>query len=141
MSFRLPASDADAVALLKSVRSIAVVGASVDPSRPSNGVIRFLVGRGYVVFPVNPGHEGEEIAGRRIVARLADVPEPIDMVEVFRESRHVAGVLDETLALRPRPKAFWTQLGVIDETAAARAEAEGLAVAMNRCPAIDLARR
>lgn len=140
MSVRLPAKDADAVTLLKSVRSIAVVGASVNPARPSNGVIRFLVNRGYEVHPVNPGHEGKEIAGRRIVARLADVPAPIDMVEVFRQSRHVAGVLDEALALDPRPKVFWTQLGVIDEASAERAAAEGFAVAMNRCPAIDLAR-
>jgi predicted CoA-binding protein len=125
-------------AILSGVRTIAVVGASPNPARPSHGVARFLAARGYKVFPVNPGHGGGEIAGLPAFATLADIPEPIDMVDVFRASEHVAEVLDEALALDPRPKVFWTQLGVADAAAAARAEAEGLTVVMDRCPKIEL---
>lgn len=136
----MPVSDAEIPALLARVRTIAVVGASPNPARASFYVARFLADRGYRVFPVNPGHGGAEIAGLAAYASLADIPEPIDMVDVFRASEHVAGVLEETLALYPRPSVFWTQLDVIDEAAAARAEAEGLAVVMDRCPKIELTR-
>ncbi|RXF75135.1 CoA-binding protein [Hansschlegelia zhihuaiae] len=124
--------------ILAGVRTIAVVGASPNPARPSNDVARFLAARGYKVFPVNPGHGGGGIAGLPAFATLADIPEAIDMVDVFRASEHVAEVLEQALALDPRPKVFWTQLGVVDEAAAARAEAEGLAVVMDRCPKIEL---
>lgn len=134
----MPVPDSGISDLLARVRTIAVVGASPNPARPSFGVARFLAARGYRVFPVNPGHAGGEIAGLAAFGRLADIPEPIDMIDVFRAPRHVAGVLDEALALSPRPAVFWTQLGVIDEASAARAEAEGLAVVMNRCPKIEL---
>lgn len=126
--------------ILAGVRSIAVVGASPNPARPSFGVTRFLASRGYRVFPVNPGHGGREIAGLPAFARLADVPAPIDMVDVFRASAHVASVVDEALALSPRPSVLWTQLGVVDQASAARAEAAGLTVVMDRCPKIELAR-
>lgn len=125
---------------LDTVRTIAVVGASPNPARASHAVTRVLVESGYRVFPVNPGHAGGEIAGLTAFGRLADVPEPIDMVDVFRASKHVAGVMDETLALKPRPKVFWTQLDVHDEVAAARGREAGLSVIMDRCPAIELAR-
>lgn len=134
----MPVPDAELAGLLAGVRTIAVVGASPNPARPSFGVTRFLAERGYKVFPVNPGHAGMEIAGLRAYARLADLPEPIDMIDVFRASEHVAGVLEEALAMTPRPKLFWTQLGVVDNAAAARAEAEGLGVVMDRCPKIEL---
>lgn len=124
--------------ILSSVRTIAVVGASPNPSRDSHIVSAFLAARGYRVFPVNPGHGGKEIAGLMTYASLADVPEPIDMVDVFRASEHVGGVLDEALALATPPKVFWTQLGVRDDASAARAEAAGLTVVQNRCPKIDV---
>lgn len=134
----MAADDEDLVAVLKSVRAIAVVGASPNPMRASHRVTRFLADRGYRVYPVNPGHGGGEIAGLPAYARLADVPEPVDMVDVFRASEHVAETLDETLALEPKPRVFWTQLGVRDDAAAKRAEAAGLVVVMDRCPAIVL---
>ncbi|GLK81031.1 CoA-binding protein [Methylopila turkensis] len=125
--------------ILSSVRTIAVVGASPNPSRDSHIVAAFLAARGYRVFPVNPGHGGKEIAGLMTYASLAEVPEPIDMVDVFRASEHVPAVLEETLALANRPGVFWTQLGVRDDASAARAEAAGLAVVMDRCPKIEIA--
>ncbi|GBD48018.1 CoA-binding domain-containing protein [Methylopila sp. Yamaguchi] len=124
--------------ILNSVRTIAVVGASPNPSRDSHIVAAFLAARGYRVFPVNPGHGGKEIAGLMTYASLAEIPEPIDMVDVFRASEHVAGILDEALALKPLPRVFWTQLGVRDDASAARAEAAGLQVVQNRCPKIDI---
>lgn len=136
----MPARDEDLVGILERVKSIAVVGASPNPARPSYGVARFLAGLGYRVFPVNPAHGGGEIAGLPAYARLADIAEPIDMIDVFRASDHVSGVLDEALALDPRPKVFWTQLDVRDDDAAARAEAAGMTVVMDRCPKIELAR-
>ena len=134
----MPVSDADLPKLLAGVRTIAIVGASPNPARPSFGVAQFFSERGYTVFPVNPGHGGGEIAGLTTYATLADIPEPVDMVDVFRASEHVAQVLEEALALETRPKVFWTQLGVVDEAAAAWAEAEGLKVVMDRCPKIEL---
>lgn len=126
--------------ILSSVRTVAVVGASPRPDRPSNGITAFLVARGYEVYPVNPGHAGKEIAGRLTFATLADVPVEIDMVDVFRASDALGAVVDDTLALEHRPKVIWAQLGVRDDKAAARAEDAGIEVVMNRCPAIEFAR-
>jgi predicted CoA-binding protein len=126
--------------ILSGTRTIAVVGASPNPLRPSNGVLRFLVQAGYEVYPVNPGHAGKEIGGRTVHARLSDVPVPIDMVDVFRRSEAVGGVVDEVLRLEPLPRYIWMQLGVVDEAAAARAEAKGVKVIMDRCPAIEYPR-
>jgi predicted CoA-binding protein len=126
--------------VLTTVRTIAVLGASPNPARPSHEVTKFLAASGYRVFPINPGFGGGEIAGLPAYASLADVPEPIDMVDVFRASEHVSEVLDEALALKTRPKAFWTQIGVRDDDAAARAEQAGLAVVMDRCPKIEIPR-
>lgn len=126
--------------ILSSVRTVAVVGASPRPDRPSNGIAAFLVARGYEVYPVNPGHAGKEIAGRETFATLADVPVAIDMVDVFRASDALGGVVDEALALDPRPSVIWAQLGVRDDAAATRAEEAGVEVVMNRCPAIEFAR-
>ena len=126
--------------ILTSVRTIAVVGASPNPARPSNEVLGVLIDRGFETFPVNPGHAGALIRGRPVSARMADVPAAIDMVDVFRNSVAAGGVVDEALLLDPLPRAIWMQLGVINEEAARRARAKGVTVVMNRCPAIELRR-
>ena len=126
--------------LLATVRTIAVVGLSAEPSRASNDVLGFLVERGFDCVGVNPGHAGRRIRGVPVFASLAEIDRAIDMVDVFRASDAVAGVVEEALALRPRPKIVWMQLGVIDAAAAARAEAEGVIVVMDRCPKIELSR-
>lgn len=125
---------------LNSVRTIAIVGASANDVRPSYFVAKYLIGKGYEVYPVNPGHAGKEILGRMTYASLADVPGGIDMVDIFRASNAVSGIVDEALALDPRPKVIWTQLSVRNDEAAARAEAAGIKVVMNRCPKIEYAR-
>ncbi len=132
--------DAYIRAILDGVRTIAVVGASANPVRPSYLVMTYLAERGYTVYPVNPGQAGKVVAGLTFSRSLADVPVPIDMVDVFRAPEHVPQVLDEVLALAQRPKVLWTQLGVRDDAAAARAEAAGLQVVMNRCPKIEYGR-
>ncbi len=126
--------------ILNSVRTIAIVGASANDVRPSFFVMKYLIDKGYAVFPVNPGQAGKEILGRRVYAKLADIPEPIDMVDVFRPSSAVPKVVDEALALDPLPKVIWTQLTIRHDEAAARAEAAGIKVVMNRCPKIEYAR-
>ncbi|CAH2399921.1 CoA-binding protein [Mesorhizobium escarrei] len=123
--------------ILNSVKTIAMVGASANDVRPSYFVLKYLLGKGFSVFPINPGQAGKEILGRMTYARLADVPEPIDMVDVFRGSAAVPGVVDEVLRLDPLPKVIWMQLGVRHDGAAARAEAAGIKVVMNRCPKIE----
>jgi predicted CoA-binding protein len=126
--------------VLRSVRTIAVVGASNNPVRPSFIVVKYLKERGYDVLPVNPGLAGDTILGLPVFARLADIERPIDMVEVFRNSEAAVGVTDEALALEPLPKVLWMQLGVRNDEAAARAEAKHLTVIMNRCPKIEYGR-
>jgi predicted CoA-binding protein len=131
-------ADADLSALLGRVRTIAVVGASPRPERPSHRVMAYLQRRGYRTIPVNPFAAGSMILGERCYARLADIAEPVDMVDVFRRSSAAGGVVDEAIAVGA--KAIWMQLGVRDDAAAARAEAHGLKVVMNRCPAIEIPR-
>lgn len=126
--------------ILTSVRTVAVMGASANPARPSFFVTKYLAERGFQVFPVNPGQAGKPIAGHMTFARLADIPEPIDMVDVFRASEHLPGVLDEVLALSALPKVLWMQQGVRHDETAARAEAAGMRVVMNRCPKIEYGR-
>lgn len=126
--------------ILSTVRTIAVVGASTNEARPSFFVIKYLAERGYTVFPVNPGQAGKVAAGLTFYATLADVPQPIDMVDVFRAPEAVPSVVEEVLKLSPLPKVLWTQLGVRHDAAAARAEAAGLKVVMNRCPKIEYGR-
>jgi uncharacterized protein len=126
--------------ILNSVTTVAIVGASANDVRPSFFVTKYLIDKGFVVFPVNPGHAGKEILGRTVYARLGDVPEPIDMVDVFRASRDVPQVVEEALSLDPLPKVIWMQLTVRHDEAAARAEAAGVKVVMNRCPKIEYAR-
>jgi predicted CoA-binding protein len=124
--------------ILESVRTIAVVGASPRRERPSHGVMAYLQRRGYRTIPVNPNAAGGTINGERCYASLADVPEPIDMVDVFRRPEAAAGVVDDAIAIGA--KVVWMQLGVRDDDAAARAEARDLKVVMNRCPAIEIPR-
>jgi uncharacterized protein len=126
--------------ILKGTRTIALVGASPKPDRPSFGVMRFLLSRGYTVIPVNPGQAGKEILGQMTYATLADIPGPIDMVDVFRAPEYLGAVVDEALGLDVRPATIWTQLGVRDDDAAAKAEAAGIDVVMDRCPAIEYPR-
>lgn len=133
----LTASD-DIADLLNSVRTIALVGASDRPDRPSNGVIKFLQDHGYRVIPVNPMITGEHIHGEYVWRELGQIGEPIDMVDIFRRSSEVGPVVDQAIAIGA--KAVWMQLGVIDEEAAARAEAAGLKVVMDHCPKIEIMR-
>ena len=131
-------ADADIKALLEEVRTIALVGASDRPDRPSYGVMATLQAHGYRVIPVNPQITGEHVHGEFVFRDLSQLGDPIDMVDIFRRSSAVGEVVDEAIAIGA--KAVWMQLGVIDQAAAARAEAAGLKVVMDRCPAIDLPR-
>ena len=124
--------------ILTSVRTIAVVGASPRHERPSHRVMAYLQRRGYRAIPVNPNAAGSTINGETVYRRLAEVPEPIDMVDVFRRSEGAGEAVDEAIAIGA--KVVWMQLGVRDAAAAARAEARGLKVVMNRCPAIEIPR-
>jgi uncharacterized protein len=126
--------------ILNTVKSIAMVGASEKENRPSYFAFKYLLERGYSMIPVNPGHAGEDMLGRRIYARLADVPDPIDMVDIFRASNYALAIVQEALALNPRPQVIWMQLGIRNDEAAALAEANGLKVVMNRCPKIEYGR-
>ncbi|MEP7455145.1 CoA-binding protein [Phyllobacterium sp. SB3] len=126
--------------ILSSVKTIAMVGASANEVRPSFFVMKYLLSKGYRVIPVNPGQAGKDILGQPTYARLADIPEPIDMVDVFRASDVVPAIVDEVLALSPLPKVIWTQLTVRNDEAAVKAEAAGMQVVMNRCPKIEYAR-
>ena len=126
--------------ILTSVKTIAMVGASANPARPSFFVLKYLAERGFTMLPINPGLAGQAIHGLPVFARLADAPQPIDMVDVFRRSDAAGAVVDEALALASPPKVIWMQLGVRDHAAAARAEAQGVKVVMNRCPKIEYGR-
>jgi uncharacterized protein len=126
--------------ILNTVKSIAMVGISPKDNRPSYFAFKYLLERGYRMIPVNPGQAGKEILGQKVYAKLADIPEPVDMVDIFRGSQFAMGVVDEALAMKPRPKVIWMQLTVRDGAAAAKAEAAGLKVVMNRCPKIEYGR-
>jgi uncharacterized protein len=126
--------------ILNTVKTIAMVGISPKENRPSYFAFKYLLERGYDMIPVNPGQAGHDILGRKVYARLADVPEPIDMVDMFRASQYAPQVVAEALALDPRPQVIWMQLGVRNDEAAAVAEAAGLKVVMNRCPKIEYGR-
>ena len=127
-------------AILRGVKTIAIVGASANEVRPSFFVLKYLLDKGYRAIPVNPGQAGRDILGQKVHARLADIPEPVDMVDIFRSSDAVPGIVEEALKLVPLPKVVWMQLGVRNDEAAVRAEAAGLTVVMNRCPKIEYAR-
>ena len=126
--------------ILTSVKSIAMVGASPVNVRPSYFVFKYLAERGYDMIAVNPGQAGKALIGRPFVASLADIGRPFDMLDIFRNSDAAGSVVDDALALSVRPKVIWMQLGVRNDAAAARAEAAGLKVVMNRCPKIEYGR-
>ncbi|RYD92102.1 MAG: CoA-binding protein [Sphingomonadales bacterium] len=131
-------SDQDIAALLTDTKTIALVGASDRADRPSYGVMRFLLSKGYRVIPVNPQLAGQAIHGQPVVATLAEIGEPIDLVDIFRNSAAAGAVIDD--AIGAGAKAVWTQLGVFNEEGVARAEAAGLKAVVNRCPAIEIPR-
>ncbi len=126
--------------ILRDTKTIAVVGLSDKPERDSNEVFAYLLGKNYDCVGVNPVLAGRTIHGAPVFASLAAVDHPIDMVDVFRASEAVDGIVDEALALTPRPRVIWMQLGVVNEAAAAKAREAGLTVVMDRCPKIELER-
>lgn len=126
--------------ILNSVRTVAIVGSSANDVRPSFFVLKYLLNKGFDVYPVNPKEAGRQILGRTVYARLADIPVALDMVDIFRASEAVPGIMDEILRLDPLPKVIWMQLTVRHDEAAERAEAAGIKVVMNRCPKIEYGR-
>ena len=126
--------------ILNTVKTIAMVGASEKENRPSYFAFKYLLEHGYHMIPINPGHAGEIMLGQKIYARLSDIPEPIDMVDIFRASQYVLPIVQEVLSLKPRPQVIWMQLGIRNDEAAALAEANGMKVVMNRCPKIEYGR-
>ncbi len=127
-------------AILNSVKSIAMVGASPVNVRPSYFAFKYLAERGYDMIPINPGHIGKSLLGKPFVASLAEIGRPVDMVDIFRNSSHIMPVVEEALRLDPLPQVIWMQLGARDDAAAAKAEAAGIKVVMNRCPKIEYGR-
>jgi predicted CoA-binding protein len=126
--------------VLKTAKTIAMVGVSANDSRPSYFAFKYLIGRGYRMIGVNPGLAGQTLLGAPIYASLAEIPEPVDMVDIFRNSEAAGPIVDEALKLDPAPKVIWMQLSVRNDEAAAKAEAKGLTVIMNRCPKIEYGR-
>ncbi len=127
-------------AILDSVSTVAVVGASAKNIRPSYFVVKYLLSKGYDVIPVNPGHAGREICGALTHASLSEIDRPVDMVDVFRNSDAALSVVEEALTLNSLPKVVWMQLEVRNDEAAVLAENAGIKVVMNRCPKIEYAR-
>ncbi len=126
--------------ILNTVKTIAMVGISPKDNRPSYFAFKYLLERGYRMIPVNPGQAGGDILGQKVYARLAEIPEPVDMVDIFRAPQFAPGIVEEALALKPRPQVIWMQLGIRNDEAASLAEAKGLKVVMNRCPKIEYGR-
>jgi len=126
----------DLAALLSSAKTIAVEIASPKEERTSNRIMRFLIEKGYEVYPINPGFAGQEIAGRLTYASLKDVPVPIDIVDIFRKSEAIGPIVDQAIEIGA--KSIWMQLGIVNDEAAEKAEKAGLDVVMDRCTAIEL---
>ena len=134
----IPYSDAKIRRILSTVRTIAIVGASANWNRPSYFAMKYLQDKGFRVIPVNPRAKGETILGEKVYGTLAEIPDKVDMVDVFRNSAAARPLVDEAITVGA--KVFWMQLGVRNDAAAARAEAAGLTVVMNRCPKIEYSR-
>jgi uncharacterized protein len=126
--------------ILNTVKTIAMVGISPKENRPSYFAFKYLLERGYHMIPVNPGQAGKEILGQKCYASLSDIPEPVDMVDIFRGAQHVPPIVEEALTLKPKPMVVWMQLTIRNEEAAKRAEEAGLKVVMDRCPKIEYGR-
>jgi predicted CoA-binding protein len=126
--------------ILRSVRTMAIVGASPNSSRPSYFLFKYMLERGYDMIPVNPGQVGKQLLGKPFVASLSEIGRPIDMIDIFRGPEHVMPIVDEALALQSPPRVIWMQLGVRHDEAAAKIEAAGIKVVMNRCPKIEYGR-
>jgi predicted CoA-binding protein len=126
--------------ILNTVKTIAMVGISPKDIRPSYFAFKYLQERGYRMIPVNPIEAGGEILGQKVYAKLADIPDAIDMVDIFRAARYAPDIVAEALALSPSPQVIWMQLGIRNDQAASVAEANGLKVVMNRCPKIEYGR-
>jgi predicted CoA-binding protein len=123
--------------ILREVKTVALVGVTDNVVRPAYFVLQYLLDKGYDVTPVNPLLAGKEILGRKVCAALKDIPSPVDMVDIFRNSKAAGGIVDEALGLPVLPKVIWMQLLVRNDEAAARAEAKGVKVVMNRCPKME----
>jgi uncharacterized protein len=126
--------------ILNSMKTIAMVGVSAKDSRPSYFAFKYLLERGYHMIPANPGLVGKDLLGQKAYARLADIPEPVDMIDIFRASAFALPIVEEALKMQPRPRVVWMQLGVRNDAAAALAEQNGMKVVMNRCPKIEYGR-
>jgi predicted CoA-binding protein len=126
--------------VLNTVKTIAMVGISPKDNRPSYFAFKYLLERGYHMIPVNPGQAGKDILGQKVYGKLAEIPEPVDMVDIFRASQFVMPVVQEALALKPKPQVIWMQLGIRNDEAAALAETSGIKVVMDRCPKIEYGR-
>jgi uncharacterized protein len=126
--------------ILNTVKTIAMVGVSANTSRPSYFAFKYLLERSYRVIPVNPGLAGQDLLGQRVYASLAEIAEPVDMVDVFRASQYVPDIVEQVLQMQPRPGVLWMQLGIRNDEAARRAEANGIKVVMDRCPKIEYGR-
>jgi predicted CoA-binding protein len=135
-------SDTYITEILLNARVFAMVGASANDNRPSYFALKYLLGKGYKVHPINPGLAGKELLGQKVYASLADVPGPIDVLDIFRNAEAVGPIVDQAIELHEQlqTKVVWMQLGVRNEEAAAKAEAAGMKVVMNRCPKIEYGR-
>ena len=133
-------SDSYIRGILNTVKTVAMVGISPKENRPSYFVFKYLKARGYRMIPINPGQAGKEILGEKVYARLGDIPQPVDMVDIFRGSDHVMPIVRGAIALTLKPKVIWMQLTVRNDEAAKLAEDAGLKVVMNRCPKIEYGR-
>ncbi|EFL90559.1 CoA-binding protein [Ahrensia sp. R2A130] len=133
-------TDAHIRAVLKSVKTVAIIGASANTVRPSFFVAQYMAAKGYELYPINPGQAGKPIAGAMTYATLADVPVAVDMVDIFRKPEALPGIVREIIALETLPKVVWLQLGIRDDAIAAALEMAGITVIQNRCPKIEYAR-
>src|SRR2546423_1525226 len=134
----IPYSDAQIRSILERVRTIAMVGASSNWNRPSYFVMKYLQGKGYRVIPVNPSNAGQELLGETVYPSLRDIPDKVDMVDVFRPAKDAPGIVDDAIAIGA--PVVWMQLGIRNDAAAAKAEAAGIEIIMNRCPKIEFGR-
>jgi predicted CoA-binding protein len=140
MNHDIPYADSYIRGILNTVKTIAMVGVSPKENRPSYFAFKYLLERGYRMIPVNPGQAGKQLLGQTIYATLADIPEPIDMVDIFRAPQYAMAVTQDALKLDPKPRVIWMQLTVRNDAAAKLAEDSGLKVVMNRCPKIEYGR-